>query len=147
MPTVPIPMLSGDRRVRTQPGRRSRLDRGDDSAHEGLESAIFSRAAFSSSPTVGNRRKERLVGVLRSRGKGLLLRGIPTLATLPRGLPAHQKTDLQGRRATAVWLLLGSYATHGTPNNAGTEALSPAGTHATHNKTSAHAIKNKEKKK
>src|SRR5258708_33668239 len=116
-------MISGDRGVRNKPGTRSRLDRGDDSAHEGQESAIFSRAAFSSSPTVGNRRKERLVGVLRSRGKGLLLRGIPTLATLPRALPAHQKTDLQGRRGTAVSLLLGSYATHGTTNNAGTDVL------------------------
>jgi len=86
------------------------------------------------------------VGVLRSRGKGLLLRGIPTLATLPRGLPAHQKTDLQGRRGTAVWLLLGSYATHGTPNNAGTDALSPAGTDEKAKNDSAHAINIKEGK-
>src|SRR5438094_9822522 len=128
MSTFSARVLPRDRRLCSQSGRRSRLDRSHDSTNEGMESSIVLREKISSPQNFGHGGKGSAARSFFLRRKRLLPRRFTRLGIVPRDISDGQETDRAGRPRSAHWLLLGCNAPDQARCDARANALSSAGT-------------------
>src|SRR6267143_2887695 len=100
-------MFSRNRRLFRKSGWRRGLDRGDDSADEGMEGPVLSGKAISSSPYLRHSAAWAFTGPLFLWRKRLLPGRLSDLAIVSRYLSNGKKTIFYGRSCPAFWLHLG----------------------------------------
>src|SRR6266536_4042617 len=128
MSTFSARVLPRDRRLCSQSGRRSRLDRGHDSTDEGMEGSIVLREKISSPQNFGHGGKGSSARSFFLWRKRLLPRRFTRLGIVSCSLSDDEGTYPDGRPRSAHWLLLGCNAADQARCDAGANALSSAGT-------------------
>src|SRR4029079_11476776 len=128
MPAFSTPMFSRYRWICPEPGGRSGLDRGDDSANERVEGSIVPREKISSPPHAWHGWQGGPAGTFFLWRKRLLPRRFTRLGIVPSRLSDDEGSYPGRRPCSAHWLLLGCNAADEARCDAGANAISSTGT-------------------